>query len=139
MAQYGQAPVGGPGLVDGVWLGQGPGTPGGLSGGQNNAYISGLTAAGAAQATATAMADGYKLYEFDTVASSTGAALPTAFAGRELKIYNKGAQTLTVYPAVANNPITAAQDTINNTTSKTIAQYVSVTFWCAKDGVWAAQ
>ena len=132
LAVVGTPPGTGPALQDGVWLN-------GLAGGLNWLSQSGVSAAGTNQATCTALNGAVELLEIDTAAASTGACLPTAVPGTELKIYNNGAQTVTIYTAVANNPVTAAQDTINNSTSKTIAQHVSVTFWCAKAGVWAAQ
>ena len=139
MAIYGTPPFPGPQLIDGTFIGGGPTAPGGVAGGQNIASISGLTAAGTTQATALAIPSGYKLVEMDTVASSTGVNLPQAFAGTEVSIYNNGAQTLTVYPAVPNNPNTAAQDTINNGTSTTQTTHTAKTYRCAKDGVWSAQ
>jgi hypothetical protein len=54
-------------------------------------------------------------------------------------LYNNGASTLTVYPSIVNNSITSAQDTINNTTSVTVATHVSELFGCAKNGVWSAK
>lgn len=128
----GTAPQNGFGTVDGTWLN-------GLAGGQNESYISGLVGAGSTQAGATQVPSGYALIEFDTVASSTGAALPSCLAGTEFSIYNNGANTLTVYPNVNNNPVTGSQDTINNTTSVTIATHVVDFFGCAKNGVWSAK
>jgi hypothetical protein len=130
----GNPPVNGYAVPDGVWLL-------GLAGGQNNSYQSGITAAGTTQATATQLPSGIALIEADTVASSTGVNLPPCLPGTELSLYNNGAQTLTVYPAVANNPVTAAQDTINNGTSLTsgIATHVLQYFSCAKAGVWASK
>jgi hypothetical protein len=127
-------PATGPGLVDGTWLN-------GLAGGQNATFVSGLTATGTTQATALQLSAGIQLIEIDTVAASTGVALPACVAGTELSIYNNGASTLTVYPQIANNALTAAQDTINNATSFSggIATHVIVWFACAKNGVWAAK
>jgi hypothetical protein len=134
MATVGTAPLNGIGfaLQDGQWLL-------GLAGGQNYAYINGISAAGTTQATATQLTAGYALYETDTVASSTGVALPACFQGTSLSIYNNGAQTLTVYPSIVNNSITAAQDTINNTTSVSVNSHTSEIFGCAKNGVWSAK
>lgn len=132
-AVTGTPPIGGPGLVDGVWLN-------GLAGGTNYAFQSGITAAGTTQATATQLAAGIYLYEVDTAASSTGVALPPCIAGTQNVLYNNGAQTLTIYPSIANNPVTAAQDTINNSTSlpSGLASHASIAFSCAKNGVWGA-
>lgn len=131
-AVTGQPPGAGFGAIDGAWLN-------GLANGQNYSYQYGITAAGTTQATATQLPSGVYLVELDTVAASTGAALPSCLQGTQFWLYNNGAQTLTVYPAVANNPVTAAQDTINNTTSVTVATHVAEYFFCAKNGVWAAK
>lgn len=127
----GTPPGTGPALVDGVWLNA-------LAGGTNYSFQSGIAAAGTTQATGTAIAPGIFLVEVDTTAASTGVNLPSCIAGTQMQIYNNGAQTLTIYPAVANNPITAAQDTINNATSITLASHVATSPFCAKNGVWAA-
>ena|SRR5579859_7833837 len=132
LAVVGTPPGTGPGLVDGAWLN-------GLAGGLNNAYISGITAAGTNQATATQLPTGYYLLEIDTAAASTGVTLPTCIPGTDMLLYNNGAQTVTVYPAVANDPVTGAQATINNTTSVTVASHVSEAFSCAKSGIWFAK
>ena len=127
-------PATGFGLVDGTWLN-------GLAGGVNSAYQYGFTAAGTTQATALQLPAGIKLMEVDTAASSTGVALPPCLQGTEFGIYNNGAQTLTIYPSIANNPVTAAQDTINNGTSLSggLATHTPEVFFCAKNGVWAAK
>ena len=130
-AVVGTPPGTGPSLIDGAWLN-------GLAGGQNYNYQYGLTAAGSSQATALQLAAGYGLYEVDTTASSTGVALPACIQGAAFALYNNGAQTLTIYPQIANNPITAAQDTINNGTSVTAATQILKAFSCAKNGVWGA-
>ena len=119
----------GPILVDGTWLL-------GLAGGLNNTSVSGLTAAGTTQATASQIPSGNYLVEIDTAAASTGMMLPFAYSGTDMLVYNNGAQTVTIYPNVTNNPITAAQDTINNTTSVTIASHSSAAFSSAKNGIW---
>lgn len=126
-------PSNGFGLVDGAWLT-------GLAGGTNYTFQSGITAAGTTQATATQLGAGIYLYEVDTAASSTGVALPPCIAGTQNVMYNNGAQTLTIYPSIANNPVTAAQDTINNGTSLSggLASHASIAFSCAKNGVWGA-
>jgi hypothetical protein len=131
VAAVGTPPGTGPGLVDGAWLN-------GLAGGQNYTYQSGISAAGTTQATGTQLPTNIYLIEIDTVASSTGVNLPPCIPGTQIQIYNNGANTLTIYPAVANNPITAAQDTINNTTSITLNSHVATSPACAKAGVWYA-
>jgi hypothetical protein len=56
-----------------------------------------VSAAGSTQGTATALTVDYNVVT--TVASSTGVRLPTATAGRRIVIVNKGANTLSIYPA----------------------------------------
>lgn len=128
----GLQPTYGPQLVDGTYVN-------GIAAGLNATSQAGFTAAGNNQATALQLSPGNTLIEFDTVGNGTGAALPAALAGTEISIYNNGANTLTMYPSIANNPVTAAQDTINNGTSTTIASHASGYFFCAKNGIWAAK
>lgn len=122
-------PATGPGLVDGTWLN-------GLAGGQNYSFQNGITAAGTTQATAFQLPAGIYMLEIDTAAASTGVNAPFCLAGTQFVLNNNGAQNITVYPAVANNPITAAQDTINNGTSVTLNAHTQTAFACAKNGVW---
>lgn len=117
--------------VDGTWLL-------GLSNGQNYSYQSGITAAGTTQATATQLPASIYLLEVDTAAASTGVNAPPCLPGTQFVLHNNGANTISIYPAVANNPVTAAQDTINNTTSITLATRTPIAFACAKAGVWNA-
>ena len=128
-ALIGTPPGTGPQLIDGAWLN-------GLAGGLNNLYVSGLTAAGTNQATAAQIPSGYYIVEADTVASSTGLTLPFAVPGTDMLFYNNGANTVTIYPNVTNNPATSAQDTINNGTSVTVTSHNSYSFSTAKAGVW---
>ena len=58
-----------------------------------------VSAAGSTQAGATALTVDYNVVT--TVAASTGVRLPTATAGRRIVIVNKGASTLTIYPATS--------------------------------------
>lgn len=127
----GQAPVNGFAVPDGTWLL-------GLAGGQNYSYQSGISAAGTTQATATQLPSGIYLLEVDTAAASSGVTVPTCIPGTQLVLHNNGANTMTIYPAVANNPATAAQDTINNATSITLATHTPIAFACAKAGIWNA-
>lgn len=133
LAVQGVAPVigGGAALIDQNWLN-------GLAGGLNYSYQSGITAVGTTQATATALPSGIMLLEVDTAAGSTGVALPLCYAGTQFVLNNNGANNITVYPAVANNPTLspAAQDTINNTTTLTLNAHTQTAFACAKNGVW---
>ena len=134
LAVVGTPPGTGPALQDGIWLN-------GLAGGQNWAYQAGLVATGTTQATCTAIKPGYELNEVDTATASTGlgVCLPFALPGTRLLVYNNSGQTITFYPAILNNPVSAAQDTINNGTSKTAATHVSTMFYSVAAGVWAAQ
>lgn len=133
MALVGTPPLAGSGpqLIDGTWAN-------GLANGTNYSFQSGITAAGTTQATGTQLPAGIFLIEIDTAAASTGVNLPPCIPGTQLQIYNNGAQTVTIYPAVANNPLTAAQDTINNGTSITLASHVATSPACAKAGNWFA-
>lgn len=133
-AAVGVAPTSGPALQDGIWLN-------GLAGGLNYSYQYGISAAGTTQAGATQLPSGSALLELDTVAASSGIALPPCLPGTGFSLYNNGANTVTVYPSVSNNPITAAQDTINNgtTLSGGIATHTAELFFCVKAGVWAAK
>jgi len=113
----------------------------GVAGGQNFSYQYGLTAVGTNQATSLQLPAGVFLLEVDTAGSggATGIALPTCLAGTQVVVNDNTAYTVDVYPSIVNNPITAAQDTINNSTSTTITTYAAKTFSCAKNGVWSAK
>ena len=111
----------------------------GLSGGENFTSVYGITAAGSNHAGATQLTAGHLLQEIDTTAASTGVALPTCSAGTRMSVFNHGANTLTVYPSIADNPLTQAQDTINGTTDVTETTETVQTYSCAKNGVWSAQ
>lgn len=127
-------PSNGPGLVDGTWLN-------GLAGGLNNSYQNAIAALGSAQSTAAQLPSGIELMEVDTATNSTatGIALPFCFQGTEFNIYNNTGVTLTAYPNNTNNPITAAQDTINNSTTFSMSGHTPYYFACAKNGVWSAK
>jgi hypothetical protein len=56
-----------------------------------------VSAAGTTQGTATALTVDYNV--ITTAAASSGVVLPTATAGRRIVIVNKGANTLSIYPA----------------------------------------
>ena len=131
---FGTAPLqyGDQALIDQKWLY-------GLSGGVNYTYQSAITAAGTNQATAKALPNLVSLMSIDTVGASTGVALPSCIQGTGFSIYNNTATALLVYPAVVNNPVTAAQDTINNTTSVSVSGHTAEFFFCPKNGVWAAK
>lgn len=126
----GIAPTTGFQPVDNDWLN-------GVAGGHNMIFQNGVAAAGtSSQTTATQLADRIAMFEVDTVGSNSGVALPAAFAGVSVAIYNGTATNLIVYPSIANNPVTAAQDTINNTTSFTVNAHTGNAFTCAKNGNW---
>lgn len=132
-AVIGTAPGTGPGLTDGAWLN-------GLANGHNHSYVYGLTAAGSSHATATQLAAQVRLYQIDTAPSSSGVALPAAVAGGIVaNLYNAGANTVTVYPSISNNPVTSAQDTINSLTSTPLSATASILCFAAKPGVWACR
>ena len=136
-AATGTPPGTGPALQDGIWLN-------GLAGGQNFSYVYGLTAVGTSQATALSLTPGFYMYEVDTAGSggATGVALPPCLQGVSLILSDNTAYTIDVYPAIANNPVTAAQDVINvgsAATSTTITTYASKIFACVKNGVWSTK
>lgn len=82
----------------------------------------GLTATGSNQAGALALISNFSV--FTTVASSTGALLPSALAKAPYVIYNGGSNPLTVYPN--------GSETINNgATSFSVTNGKSATFWAA--------
>ena len=133
-ATTGEPPQQGYELPQGRWLL-------GVAGGVNFSYQYGITATGTTQATSTQLPAGQFLLEVDTSTVSTGlgVALPPCMQGTALSLNNNTANTITVYPSIANNPKTAAQDVIDvgsQATSTTITTYASKIFACAKNGVW---
>lgn len=131
-AVVGTAPGTGPALQDGTWLN-------GLAGGQNYSFQSAITALGTTQATATALTAGIRQYEIDTAANGTGVNLPGAIAGAAASIFNNGANIVTVFPAIANNPITAAQDVINGGTSTALTPTQALLCFSARNGRWSCK
>lgn len=126
----GEVPLNGFQLVDGTWLS-------GLAGGHNLLSQNGLTAVGSSQATALQLADRIAVLEIDTSSASTGAALPPALAGVNVFVINNTANNITIYPSIANNPVTSAQDTFNNAaTSFTLNAHTGTGFTCGKNGLW---
>ena len=86
---------------------------GGTSAGQAKA-INGnrnltLSAAGTTQATATAIKATNNV--FTTVAASAGAVLPNANQADTVRIYNRGANALTIYPPVGSRIFPASTNT----------------------------
>lgn len=133
-AVTGNVPLPGFQAVDGTWLL-------GLAGGTNYTYQSGITAAGTTQATATQLNAGIYMLEVDTAGTTgLGVALPPCVPGTQLILYNNGGNPIIVYPAIANNLLTAAQDTINSVTtlSGNLASHAPIAFACAKAGNWNA-
>lgn len=122
----------GPALVDGTWLN-------GVVGGQNFTFQSGITAkASGTQTTCTNIAIGISFNQVDTVTTTNDSiCLPFAVAGTNFQIRNNGAQTMAVFAQSANNPLTAAGDTINNasnSSSYTVVAQNSVECFVAKNG-----
>lgn len=116
--------------VDNDWLN-------GVAGGHNLAFQNGLTAVGNSQATSLQLADRIAVLEIDTSSASTGAALPAALAGVNIFVINNTANNITIYPSIANNPVTGAQDTFNNAaTSFTLNAHTGTAFTCGKNGLW---
>lgn len=126
----GISPTNGFAPVDGQWLL-------GSAGGHNLLFQNGLTAVGTNQATSLQLADRIAVLEVDTSTASTGVALPPALAGVNIFVINNTANNITVFPSIANNPLTAAQDTFNNAaTSFTLNAHSGTGFTCGKNGLW---
>lgn len=128
-------PSNGFGAVDGTWLN-------GLAGGLNFTFQNGITAhAGGTQAACLSLTPGSYLYEIDTVASGNDSiCLPFAAPGFNISIRNAGAQTLGIYGQSANNPVTAAADTINGTAGSSNYSMIannSAECFVAKAGSWS--
>lgn len=136
VANYGQAPLKNmaQGLIDAQWLL-------GLSGGNNQTFINGLTATGTTAADAFKVPSNYQNVVFASVPSGTGAVFPPAIPGTRIVIYNHdAANSLTVYANTANNPLTGSADHISSgaglVTSATVAHGVAISFTCATPGIW---
>ena len=116
--------------VDNDWLN-------GIAGGHNLLFANGLTAIGNSQATSLQLPDRVAIIEIDSSSASTGVAMPAALAGMSIYVINNTGNNITVYPAIANNPATGAQDTFNNAaTSFTLNAHTASGFNCGKSGVW---
>ena len=87
-----------------------------------------VVGAGASTGNATQIAS--VITNVSTAAASTGVKLPKCEAGAECFIYNAGANTLAVYPATG--------DTINGTTSVTIATTKSRKFFGISATAWVS-
>lgn len=115
----------------------------GIAAGHNQSFESGLTAkASGNQSNGTLIPADIWQVEFDTVATNgDSCVLPFAVSpGTQIVVINNGAATLDVYSNPGTNPVTAAADKLNNSTSAavTISAQVATTFYCAKAGVWTA-
>ena len=116
--------------VDNDWLN-------GLAGGHNILPQNGLTAVGNSQATSLQLPDRIGILQIDTSSASTGVALPAALSGVVIYINNNTGNNITIYPSIANNPVTAAQDTFNNNASSfTLNANTGSSFVCGKSGRW---
>ena len=127
-------PSNGFGMVDGAWLN-------GLAGGSNMTFQSGIVAhAGGGQTACFQLQPGIAFYSVDTVATNADSVcLPFAQAGMDIQVANNSAATLNVYGQSANNPITAAADTLNGVAGSTaIAPTTQQSIECfsAKNGAW---
>jgi hypothetical protein len=136
-AATGFAPQSGFELPEGIWLN-------GIVQGQNWTYKYGLVATGTSQATSTQLPANIFLQEVDTSTASTGlgVALPPCIQGVAMILNNNTANTITVYPSIANNPTIAAQDVIDvgsQASSTTITTYASKIFACIQNGVWTVK
>ncbi len=126
----GNIPVGQQQMVDGDFVN-------GITYGHNLVFQNGITAAGTTQATSFQMADRIAILEVDTSSASTGVAMPSALQGVSIFVINNTANNITVYPSIANNPVTAAQDTFNAAASSfTLNAHTGSGFTCGKSGLW---
>jgi hypothetical protein len=91
-----------------------------------------LTAAGTTQATALALTSDYN--HIGTAAASSGVRLPTAVAGMEVLVFNKGANAVNVYPATgaAINALAANAALAVAAAGVTIFYAISSTLWLSK-------
>jgi hypothetical protein len=124
----GNIPVGDEQLIDGNFIN-------GMTQGHNNVSQSGIAAAGTNQATATQLPDRISILEVDISSASQGVALPHALNDMVITLINNTANSLTVFPAIANNSL-GVQDLINNTTSVALAAHTALGFTCGKTGLW---
>lgn len=97
----------------------------GVIGDEDNGTGAGITATGATQGTAYAL--GAVNSHFTTVAASTGALLPVASApGEELRVFNYGANSLSVYPPVGGKCNNGVINTAVALAANTMGLYVAV-------------
>lgn len=134
----GIAPTRGFELLDGQYVN-------GIANGNNSTFQT-MTAksGGAAQATATQIGANARLVNVGTVAGANDSImLNFAVAGREILVYNGGAQIMNVYASpVPNKANGNVLDTINggtNPTPVTVAAKASAIYFCPANGIWAAK
>jgi hypothetical protein len=90
----------------------------------------GLTALGSTQSTALLLTNN-SWHEFTTVASGTGAILPTGMAPSEIRVFNNGASSLRIYPPLGG--------TINSGTPNvpvSLAAGNGLTYWASSPSNW---
>jgi hypothetical protein len=129
---YGSRPVGDEQLISGRFVN-------GLSWGDNIVFKNGIGATGNSQATAFQMPTQVAIYQIDASTASTaiGVNMPPAIQGNNLFVINNTANAVTVYPPVANNAATGAQDTFNNNAASfSLPANSGVGFTCGKNGRW---
>jgi hypothetical protein len=92
--------------------------------------LTGLTATGTNQATAYPLWPGNTQHEFTTVASGTGALLPSAIPST-ISVHNAGANALLIYP-----PVGGTIDGGSVNAPATVAAGATSTFWVAEPLSW---
>lgn len=126
----GRVPTGDQQLIDARFVN-------GITGGQNLLFQNGITAIGNSQATSVQLANQVAILQVDTSSASTGVAMPPAVAGVSITVINNTSNNITVYPSIANNQATSAQDTFNNNASSfTLNANTGAGFTCGKSGRW---
>lgn len=107
----------------------------GLAQGQNATNQSMTAFAGGGQASATKIQPAAQVISIDTVATAGDSVkLPNAVKGQVKMVYNNTATSANLFGANST-------DTINGTVGSTayaIAANIAVTFFCPKNGIWAA-
>lgn len=126
----GRIPTGDQQLIDGRFVN-------GITQGQNMVTQTGITAVGNNHATSLQLQPLIAFYEVDTSSASTGVSLPPAQSGVQIFVGNNTSNNITIYPSIANNSLTSAQDTFNNAaTSFTLNANTGQGFTCIKNGIW---
>ena len=126
----GNIPVGQHQLIDGDFVN-------GITQGHNMVSQTGISAAGTNHATSTQLADRIAFLEIDTSSASQGVSLPAAISGVQIFVGNNTSNNVTVFPSIANNPVTGTQDTFNAAaTSFPLNANTGQGFTCIKTGIW---